>query len=202
MKWKLAFFLAVLGWAAIVIQFWLMMQNSITSKLETTVRFFSFFTILTNILVALFFTLQVFKILKLLNDRREAQGLSPITVYITVVGLVYQILLRHTWSPTGIQMIVDETLHSVIPVLTIIYWYLYESKSKLHYNQIPRWMLFPLTYLIYILVRGNYSGFYPYPFVNVTNLGLQNVLINATFLLVGFTAISFCFVWVGKFLKF
>ena len=45
MKWKLAFFLAVLGWAAIVIQFWLMMQNSITSKLETTVRFFSFFIV-------------------------------------------------------------------------------------------------------------------------------------------------------------
>ncbi|MFZ5976285.1 MULTISPECIES: Pr6Pr family membrane protein [unclassified Hydrotalea] len=33
------------------------------------------------------------------------------------------------------------------------------------------WLIYPLLYLVYILIRGSFSGFYPYPFVNVLQIG-------------------------------
>lgn len=44
--------LMILGWFAIVAQFYLIQVNSADSFLVASVNFFSFFTILTNILVA------------------------------------------------------------------------------------------------------------------------------------------------------
>ncbi|MFC4686134.1 Pr6Pr family membrane protein [Epilithonimonas pallida] len=188
MKQKLALFLAILGWIAVVLQFYLMMESRTISRLESVIRFFSYFTILTNMILAISFSVQTF-------EKETIRILTPITVYITIVGLVYQILLRHTWSPTGLQMIVDELLHSVIPGLAILYWYLYED-NKLNYHQIPKWLIFPLVYLFYILIRGYYSGFYPYPFVDVSKFGLNQVFINSGLLIVVFILFCVLFVWI------
>ncbi|UQB67911.1 Pr6Pr family membrane protein [Epilithonimonas zeae] len=190
MKQKLALFLAILGWIAVILQFYLMMESRTISRLESVIRFFSYFTILTNMILAISFSIQTFK-------KETIRILTPITVYITIVGLVYQILLRHTWSPTGLQMIVDELLHSVIPGLAILYWYLYED-NKLNYHQIPKWLIFPLVYLFYILIRGYYSGFYPYPFVDVSKFGLNQVLVNSGLLIVLFILFCALFIWIKK----
>ncbi|MBL7878732.1 MAG: Pr6Pr family membrane protein, partial [Chryseobacterium gambrini] len=53
-----------------------------------------------------------------------------------IVGLIYQFLLRSTWNPSGMQKLVDELLHSVIPLLVLIYWYWYENKNNLKYGSI------------------------------------------------------------------
>lgn len=108
---------ALLGWFAIITQFYLMMTNRLVGVPETTLRFFDFFTINTNIIVALCFT-YIF----LGNGSRskffsKASTITAITVYITIVGIVYNVVLRSTWNPEGMQKIVDELLHSVIPVL-------------------------------------------------------------------------------------
>lgn len=187
---------AALGWFAIVAQFWLMIDNRATPFAETIVRFFSFFTILTNLLAALFFTLQAFG-----TRTFKAGTLTAITVYITIVCLVYQVILRPLWTPTGLQKIVDELLHSVIPVLTICYWYLYEYRHTVSYKSITSWLIFPFVYLVYILIRGYFSGFYPYPFMDVSVLGFQQVTGNALGLLVLFTLMSFVFVYIGRRLK-
>lgn len=163
---------------------------------EVTIRFFSFFTILTNILTALFFTTQALGI-----KQYKAGTLTAITVYITIVGLVYQVMLRHLWAPTGMQRVVDELLHSVIPVLTILYWYLYEDRHNVSNKQIPAWLLYPFVYCIYILIRGYFSGFYPYPFIDVSALGFSSVLLNALLLFFFFGFVSILFVFAGKRLK-
>ena len=196
MKRTLILAIALLGWAALVIQFDLIMQNRVASKADTLIRFFSFFTILTNLLVAAYFSGLAFKFRERLDPR--SKWLTPLTINITIVGLVCQILLRHTWSPTGLQMVLDELLHSVIPALVILYWFLYSPKSKPHYRQIAWWILYPLAYLIYILIRGSHANFYPYPFVNVSTLGLQKVLLNAGSLLNVFVLISAVFIRIRK----
>jgi hypothetical protein len=199
MRRNLSILFALIAWFAVVTQFLLMLENRVASVPETIVRFFSFFTILTNLLVAIYFSVQSFQ--KKNHDAgftNKPGVLTSITVYIAIVGLVYQILLRHIWQPTGLQKIVDELLHSVIPLLVIFYWYLFENKSKVHYRQISKWLIYPLVYLFYILIRGSFSGFYPYPFVDVKNLGLQKVLINSTWLVILFAVVSLLFVWIGK----
>lgn len=193
-KWSL--FLAGIAWVAVLTQYFLMVENRVASVGETTIRFFSFFTIL---LVAIYFTWWILLYKKENPSILNKLGtLTALTVYITIVGLVYQILLRPIWEPTGIQLVVDELLHSVIPVAVIVCWYLFEDKSLVSYRQIPQWLIYPLIYLAYILVRGNGSGFYPYPFVDVGSLGLSKVLINAMGLMVLFVGISALYIKVGK----
>jgi len=50
----------------------------------------------------------------------EAGVITAITVYITIVGLVYNVILRFLWKPEGLQFIVDELLHTVIPLLLLV----------------------------------------------------------------------------------
>jgi hypothetical protein len=98
----------------------------------------------------------------------------------------------------GLQMIVDELLHSVIPVWVIIFWYLYEAIEPVKYSQILKWAIYPLIYLIYILVRGSFSNFYPYPFIDVTMIGISRTLKNAGLLIIIFIMISAFFLFLGK----
>jgi len=202
MKKNLSLVFSLIAWFAVLTQYYLMIENRTSSIVETTIRFFSYFTILTNSLVAIYFTLIAMQIkpgfLKIID---KPGTLTAITVYITTVGLVYQILLRHIWEPKGLQMIVDELLHTLIPIMVIIFWYFYENKALVIYKQIPKWLVYPLVYLSYILVSGKVSNFYPYPFIDVATIGLLKVLMNAVGLAAFFFILSAIFIRVGKAIK-
>ena len=194
---NLSILFAIIVWFAVLAQFYLIIENRVAPVTETIIRFFSFFTILTNILVAVYFTIKA-----LGRDQLDKAGLlTAITVYITIVGLVYQVLLRHIWQPTGLQMVVDELLHSVNPLLVISYWYLFEKKFFVHYKEVFKWMIYPVIYLLYILARGSFSGFYPYPFINVSEIGISQTLLNGLFLLLFFYAVSVLFIFIGRMLS-
>ncbi len=189
----------VLGWFALVAQLYLIILGRVASVEETLVRYFSFFTVLTNILVALCFTFMLFRPLSKWGMFFSRSTVSiAIAIYITVVGLVYNIVLRPLWNPEGLQMIVDELLHSVIPVLYVVYWFVYLRKDHLQWKDIVYWLLYPLLYLIFILVRGSFSGFYPYPFVDVGKLGYHDVMINCGFVCITFLFFSVLFTGVAK----
>jgi len=196
MKKLIAFVLALAGWYGVTAQYFLMLDNRVVDIMETTTRFFSYFTILTNILVAVYFT----SVLIQGNSRHRLfsspGSLTAITGYITIVGLIYQIALRHLWQPEGQQWLVDELLHTVIPMAVIIYWYFNESTLPIRFQQIGTWLLYPLVYLILILVRGYLSGFYPYPFVDVPTLGLLRVLLIAACLIVLYILLSVLYIWL------
>jgi hypothetical protein len=105
---------AALGWFALALQLYLMLLKVPAGQmLGTVITFFSFFTILTNILVALVFTAAGFR-----PEwghwfaRPSVQAGSA--VYIAIVGCSYQLLLHHLWNPQGAQWLADTLLHSVI----------------------------------------------------------------------------------------
>ncbi|MBA3987137.1 MAG: Pr6Pr family membrane protein [Flavobacteriales bacterium] len=166
-------------WFAIIAQFLLMFQNRQTDIPEMVIRFFSFFTILTNILVALYFTSSVFRLKIIPFKWLLSKGtLTAITAFILIVGLVYQVALRGIWQPTGLQHIVDELLHTIIPLYVFIYWFFKVNKNDLELIPIFSWLLYPLIFIISILVRGHNSGYYPYPFLNVSEIGYEKTLSN------------------------
>lgn len=193
MKGIFSFIIALIGWFAVISQFWLMMTNRTADISETIVRFFSFFTILTNLLVAIYFSIDVIS-----SHKKRSGSLTAITTYIFIVGLIYQLILRSTWHPEGFQKVVDELLHSVNPLLVLIFWYQYENKKGLSYTFIPKWLTYPLLYLIYVLIRGHFSHFYPYPFINVNEIGMQQVLMNAVGITFLFIIVSAALILIGK----
>ncbi|MCF6141065.1 Pr6Pr family membrane protein [Flavobacterium sp. K77] len=191
-----------LGWFAIIGQFILMLQNRQTAILETIVRFFSFFTILTNILVALYFTtrLPIFETTALTKFYKKG-SLTALTVFILVVGLVYQIVLRSTWHPTGLQKIIDELLHSVIPIFVLGYWFLFANNSDMKFKNSKIWLWFPLLYFVFVVARGHFSKFYPYPFVDVPALGYYQVFINFLIVSAFFLFILGTLLLIGRSIK-
>jgi len=187
------------AWFAVIAQFFLAIANRTASAPEVVIRFFSFFTIETNGLIAVALT---FLLLTPGSPRSNffAKGttMAAITVYILVVGITYNTLLRNIWNPQGLQRIVDELLHVAVPVLFFIYWLLFGPKANLHWKNIFPWLLFPLIYCIYTLVRGHLSGYYPYPFMDAGQLGFDKVLINIGAMLILFVVVALLAVGIAK----
>lgn len=198
MKRKIEIIGSCITWFAVMTQFVLMILNRQTDIPETIIRFFSFFTILTNTLVALYFTNKITKNLSIFNKKG---ALTAITSFILIVGLVYQIILRATWNPTGLQLIVDELLHTLIPFYMLIYWLLYAEPSNFKLKPILPWLAYPIIYIVCIILRGEFSGFYPYPFLNVSKIGFQQSIINISIILIVSLILMSFLIFVGKKLK-
>jgi hypothetical protein len=195
-------FMAILGWFALVAQFYLIIINRAASILETVLRYFSFYTILTNILIACCTTFLLLKP-RVHQDHffsRKAT-LAAFTLYITIVGLVYNLILRQIWEPRGLQLIVDELLHTIIPIAFLFFWLLFVSKNELKWKNILSWLIYPLIYIILILIRGKLSGFYPYPFIDVSKLGFSKVILNCSILMIVFLILSLLLIGIGKLMK-
>lgn len=192
----------LLGWFSIIGQFVLMLQNRQTDVFETIIRFFSFFTILTNLLVALYFTsrIPIFNTISFWKISNKGT-LTALTTFILVVGLVYQIILRSTWHPTGFQRIIDELLHSVIPLFVFLYWWLFADTVALKFQNCKNWLWFPLLYFVYVIIRGHFSNFYPYPFINVSEIGYSQVFINFVIIVMFFLLIMGSLIFIGNKIK-
>ncbi len=100
------------------------------------------------------------------------------------------LLLRHLWHPEGWQWLADELLHDIMPLLFLGYWWRCVPKGTLRVWHIALWVIYPLLYFAYSLLRGHLLAVYPYPFVDVDKLGYPQVFINAGGLLVGFVVIA------------
>ena len=194
MRRRLITVIASLGWAGLSIQLYLIFLARLSvdaSLLGGLVSFFSYFTVLTNTLVATVLTCE-------LTSRESAARRwflqpwvsSAIAVSIAVVGLAYNVLLRHLWHPEGWQWLADELLHDVMPLLFLAWWWLCVPKGTLRLRHIALWVIYPLVYFAYALLRGHLLAVYAYPFIDVDKLGYPQVFLNAGGLLVGFVLIA------------
>lgn len=187
-------FLAALTWFAVVLQLF------ITEG--TFLNFISYFTILSNLLVALtltYFSLWPYTKLGIYFSSVKTQ--SAVALYIFIVGLVYNFVLRGIWQPTGWQLIADNLLHVAVPVFYVFYWFVFIPKGVLTWTDGITWVYFPLAYLIYSLIRGHFTEWYPYPFLNVKEIGYEKVLFNSGLMVVAFMTMGLFLIMINRNLK-
>ncbi|MBW4889783.1 Pr6Pr family membrane protein [Mucilaginibacter sp. HMF5004] len=187
---------------ALIAQLCLSIQNRphSVSLTEAVIRYFSFFTIESNILVSLCCCAVLLAPVSAWGRFfYKSNTQSAVAVYIFVVGLVYNTVLRQIWNPTGLQKLVDELLHVGVPVLFVMYWFFYVPKDTLKWN-ITLWLIFPTAYAVYSFIRGAFTGYYPYPFMDVNKLGTQTVILNTCGLVLGFMVVCLLAVAIGKFI--
>jgi hypothetical protein len=192
---------ALLGWFGLILQLYLLLTNETSgvSLLGRFFNFFSYFTILTNILVALCLTLNAVASSSGLGKFfRKDSTQAALTVYILTVGIIYYLLLRNIWKPQGWHFIADATLHYAMPFLYLIYWLLFIPKGKLKFKYAITWMIYPGLYFIYSLIRGAITHWYPYPFIDATINSYADVFKNAGILFFAFAALVFIFILLDK----
>ncbi len=185
--------LAIAGWAAVATQCYLGVQASVAqgnSLASAVVNVLSYFTILTNILVAAILTLSLFG----LNAFPTEAAKTAVATYILIVGCVYALILRKLWDPIGLHFVVDAILHYAVPIGYFLYWLFGVCKGTLRYRSVAWWTIYPFAYLIYSTIRGRLYGFFPYPFVNYIELGYARFAVNVALLILAFVGIGLLFV--------
>ncbi len=187
--WRILF--AVVGWGGLVVQYGLMIEGGTRSVLGSTVVFFSYFTILTNILAALALTAPAVAADSRLGRWTSSEGVrAAVAMYIAVVGLVYHALLAGTWSPQGLQLFVDQILHTVMPIAFVLDWLLFTPKGRLRWGDPVTWLAYPLLYGVWTVIHGQMIGWYPYWFIDIGALGWARALTNFGALLVFFLVLG------------
>ena len=194
--------MAVSGWFALGLQFPLAIagaQAKGISPAGAVINYFSFFTMLTNILVALGLSCSLWAPGSKLGRFFALPGVrTGLALYIGVVGAVYALVLRELWSPAGLQKIADVLLHEVVPVLYVLYWVVFVSTTRLEWKSVLRWLIYPAVYLVYTLLHGAFSGWYPYPFMDVSVIGVGRVFLNSAGLLAAFLIVGMGLVGITR----
>jgi len=150
------------------------------SLLGSIVFLFSFFTILTNIGAVLVHV-------SLLSPSGYAwfpafagsRLRAGVAVAISLVFIVYATVLARLWQPQGLFLLCDVLLHYVTPVLFVLWWLIAGADGSTRWRDISWWMVYPLAYLAYVLLRAPIAGEVPYPFLNVEKNGAASVAISA-----------------------
>ena len=106
------------------------------------------------------------------------------------VGLIYHIALAHLLDIRGWAILGDQGVHTAVPVLSALWWVMFASGRKGDLKRMHWVLVWPLVYSAYALARGEASGVYPYPFMdlNVISLGILSrnfVIILAVFWVIG-----------------
>lgn len=128
---------------------------------------------------------------------RRPTVVTAIVVYIVFVGIAYNALLRWLWTPSGYRALVNESLHTIVPALAALYWFVFVPRFHLSLRRCALWLVYPLCYLFITLWRGSTSDFYPYWFINVSELGYERVFLNATGLVASFIVLMSVFLVIN-----
>lgn len=187
----LALVAALVGFAALALQLGIIVVKEAEAGLGPLHalaaglwRFLGYFTILGNMLaaaVALAMALAPGRALAGPRVRLAA------VVAIVLIGIVYSLLLRHVWNPTGWQAVADHALHDVMPPLFLVAWALMPH-GGLAFRDALWAMVPPLAYLAYAMARGAVDGWYAYWFLDPAKLGPERMALNALALAAGFFA--------------
>lgn len=186
--------LALISWFAVLLQLVILK--------ESIFNFISYFTILCNLLVATSLTAKIIAPnTKLGSYFSLVTALTGIALNIFIVGLVYNTVLRGIWEPKGWQLVADNLLHVIVPVLYVLYWIVFVPKGTLRWKDGLSWIYFPMLYLVYSLIRGYFVGWYPYPFLNVIQFGYTQVFINAGFVVIAFLFFGAVLIGLDRIMK-
>ena len=184
---------------ALPVQFYLLLKSPEFTFFSAAVRFFSFFTITTNSIVFICTATLLFAGKCAMNAFfRKWTTITAITVYILIVGIVFNLLLRQIVDLKGHHLIVSEIFHSVVPVLFFFYWIAFVSPERISFKVILFWLVYPVIYIIYTLIHGIVTSFYPYPFIDATKLGFKTAIVNGLFVLIAFVVLSIILIFTSK----
>ncbi|WP_085317051.1 Pr6Pr family membrane protein [Derxia lacustris] len=194
--------LAAFTWTSLVFQLVLALDYSFglgRTLVAALGVYFGYFTILTNLLVALacsFAALApVSRAGRWLLRPRVSGGIAA---GIVLVGLGHHFLLRQLSAQDGPQWLADELLHYVTPPAYLLWWWLAARSQPLAWADAAMWCVYPVGYFVLTLLRGAITGLYPYPFIELPALGTERTLLNAGVLLGVFAATGYALVALDR----
>lgn len=142
---------------------------------------FGYFTIQSNILLAVVLTLVGARGVAGRGRSAWAQtARAACLTYIVLVGLVYAVLLAPLGAAGGVPVPwANVVLHVVTPLYAVIDWVLAPERRALPARTVGVILIYPVVWLVVVLVRGATDGWVPYPFLDPAN-GYGQVALTVT----------------------
>jgi hypothetical protein len=136
-----------------------------------------YFTIQSNLMIAVTTLLLAFRPARTSPVFRAFRLAGLAGIVITAV--VYHAVLAGLAHLTGLSLVTDQLLHSVVPAMAVVGWLLFGPRRRGTWRLPVLSLAYPLLYLVLTLIRGPLVDWYPYPFVDVDHLGYPRVLVNS-----------------------
>ena len=143
-------------------------------------RFFSYFTIESNLFVLVAATM--------LARRPAMDGWRVVRLDallgIVITGLVYATILGPKLHLTGGALVATIGLHYIAPAMTLLGWLLFGPRPRITWRTVAFAFAWPVLWLVYTFTQGTFTDWYPYPFLDVTVIGFGTALRHAVVVLV------------------
>lgn len=184
----------VLTLTAIVVQLTIHVTNGFV-----VLNFFSYFTNLSNIFAAVVLIIGAIYLVTYHEPTPTEDAIRGASVVaMAVVGVVFSVLLRNEDLGTLLPW-VNFIVHFLMPVVVVVDWLVQPPRSQVSFQRTLTWLIYPLLYVIYTLIRGPITGFYPYPFLNPAKVGGYGVVALYCVGIFGlFLVFSLVFQWLGN----
>jgi hypothetical protein len=203
--WHLA--IAVLVVVALALQIWIALGVSATPRAHVVgtlagtpmanrvLRVLSFFTIQSNILSG------VSSAHLARNPTRDGKVWRAVRLAslfgITVTGVVYSTVLAKVHEPHGWQeTLSNNVFHYIVPIMMVLGWLLFGPRPRIEPKTIARAICWPVGWIVYILIYGRITKWYPYPFLDVATHGYARVIGNAAAVVAVLLVVTALF-WLG-----
>ncbi|NUT35994.1 MAG: Pr6Pr family membrane protein [Hamadaea sp.] len=179
--------------AAIVAQ----LTRSNANGILDTGNFFSYFTIQSNLVGAA--VLGYGALRPALNSRRWDLVRGAATTYLFTTGVVFALLLSNLAAQVGTTMPwVNTVLHQISPVVIFVDWLIRPPRHRVDLPAAWYWLIYPILWLIYTLIRGGIVDWYPYPFVDPRPEGWAHVVKACVAVAIGIIGFMLIVVWAGN----
>jgi hypothetical protein len=166
------------------------------------VNYFSYFTNLSNLFAGVVMLRSAIHLIQ----RRDPTPMDDLvrgssTAGMVIVGIVFNVLLRNE-DLGSLMPWVNVVVHYIMPIAALLDWLFVPPKATLAFGRIQYWLVFPLSYLAYLLLRGAMIDWYPYPFLNPANVGgYGGVTLYTVGILTLFLVVSLVLVGLGNTLR-
>ena len=119
-------------------------------------------------------------------------------ICVIVAGTVYYLMLASEDSLTGIEIPCNFIVHASVPIMFTIGWLVFIPHGNVTWRTVRYSLAFPVGWAIFAMIRGAIISYYPYPFMDVRDLGYPTALINMLVVTLFFVALFIGAYFVDK----
>lgn len=190
----------VVGFVALATQFAISIPARMANGhdlLDALVFFFTYFTILTNLMLIGVYLSTLVK-WRWLDWWRSPVTRGMMAGAIALVMVFYHFLLAGLWAPEGVAKAADMGLHYATPLIYIAWWLAFQPKGGLKFGDIPLMLLPVALWLVWAMVRGAVVNEYPYPILEANKLGYGPVALNCLIVLTALVALYAMVIFIDR----
>lgn len=185
---------ALLGLAGLTAQYLYNVANIPDYK---PANFFSFFTVESSIIAVVSLLISATYAWRGTVPRWVHYVRGAATIYMTVTGVTYSLLLRNVEVDTAVPW-VNLVLHYIIPIVMIVDWLIDLPPFRIRVGSAMVWLIYPILYLAYSLLRGPLVDWYPYPFLDPRPEGYVPVIITSIGIAIGGLILALIMSWTTR----